>query len=99
MQIFMVQGAMIGVVGTLLGLVGGVSLALNVDDIVPVVERVFGFKFLARTSTRSPTCPPSCACARRRDDRARCRFVLSLLATLYPSWRAAQRQSGGGAAL
>ena len=39
MAIFMMQGALIGVIGTLLGVVGGVLLALNVDTVVPLIER------------------------------------------------------------
>ena len=44
----MVQGAMIGVIGTLAGVGLGVLLGLNVDTVVPALERVLGFKFLAK---------------------------------------------------
>ena len=47
-QIFMVQGALIGVIGTLAGLVLGVLVAFNVDTVVPFVENLLGFKFLAK---------------------------------------------------
>ncbi len=45
--IFIVQGAVIGLVGTLLGLLGGVTLALNVESLVPALERLFNQDFIA----------------------------------------------------
>ncbi len=42
MKIFIVQGALIGVIGTVLGVAGGVLLALNIDTVVPVIERLVG---------------------------------------------------------
>jgi len=48
MKIFVVQGALIGVIGTLLGVAGGVVLALNIDVVVPFLERVFSIQFLSR---------------------------------------------------
>ena len=47
MAIFMVQGALIGVIGTLLGVAGGLFVALNIDTIVPAIERIAGV----------PSCP------------------------------------------
>ena len=46
MLVFMVQGTLIGIVGTLLGMIGGVALALNVETIVPAIEQAFGVQFL-----------------------------------------------------
>lgn len=46
MRIFMVQGTLIGTVGTLLGVVLGVALALNIDVVVPWLEYLFGFQIL-----------------------------------------------------
>ncbi len=46
MQIFMVQGSIIGVLGTLLGVLGGVLLALNVETVVPAIESAFGVMFM-----------------------------------------------------
>lgn len=43
--IFMVQGLIIGIVGALMGIVGGVTISLNIDVIVPFIENLFGFKF------------------------------------------------------
>ena len=45
--IFMVQGSLIGAVGTLIGVVGGVALALNVETLVPAIEHLFGIQFLS----------------------------------------------------
>ncbi len=60
MQVFMVQGAMIGVLGTLLGVAGGVLLALNVETVVPLIESAFGLKFMPKDVYSSPTCPRKC---------------------------------------
>lgn len=88
-KIFLVQGALIGVVGTALGLLGGISLALNVDVVVPFIEHVFGIKFLAKdvyqiTELPSELLMPDVV------STAAVSLVLSLLATIYPSYRAAK---------
>ena len=46
LAVFMTQGIVIGVIGTLLGLVGGISLALNVETVAPALERLFGVDLL-----------------------------------------------------
>jgi ABC-type antimicrobial peptide transport system permease subunit len=61
MAIFMVQGAMIGVIGTLLGVAGGVRLALNLETIVPASRRARLRVPAEPTSTTSATCPRSCS--------------------------------------
>ena len=48
MKIFMIQGALVGLLGTALGVGGGVLIALNVDVIVPFIESLFGVQFLPR---------------------------------------------------
>ena len=48
MGIFVVQGAVIGIVGTLIGVIAGVLLALNIDTVLPFIERTFGFHILSR---------------------------------------------------
>jgi lipoprotein-releasing system permease protein len=88
-KIFLVQGALIGIVGTALGLLGGISLALNVDVVVPFIEHVFGIKFLAKdvyqiTELPSELLMPDVV------STAAVSLVLSLLATIYPSYRAAK---------
>ena len=48
MKIFIVNGALIGVVGTVIGVAGGVLLALNIDVVVPFLERLFSIQFLSK---------------------------------------------------
>jgi len=48
MKIFIVQGTVIGVFGTLIGVGGGVLLASNIDVVVPFIEHVFGLQFLSK---------------------------------------------------
>jgi lipoprotein-releasing system permease protein len=89
MQIFIVQGALIGVIGTLMGAVGGVLLALNIETVVPLIERLFGIQFLAKDVYYISDLPSQLQWA----DVSVITTVslgLSLLATLYPSWRAAK---------
>lgn len=89
MQIFIVQGALIGVLGLLLGVVGGVSLALNIDVVVPALERLLGTQFLAKDVYYISELPSELQWA-DVGIIASVSFVLTLLATIYPSWRAAQ---------
>lgn len=89
MQIFMVQGAVIGVIGTVLGVAGGVALALNIDTVVPALEAVLGFKFLAKDVYMIPELPSQVEAADVSVITA-VSLVLSFLATLYPSWRASR---------
>ncbi len=89
MKIFMVQGAVIGVFGTALGLIGGISLALNVDVVVPFIENVFGFKFLAKDVYYISELPTDLQTADVVITGV-VSLVLSLLATIYPSYRAAR---------
>ncbi|MGE0082763.1 MAG: FtsX-like permease family protein, partial [Thiohalomonadaceae bacterium] len=91
MMVFMVQGTIIGIIGTLLGLVGGVSLALNVETIVPALERLFGVQFLPADVYYISDLPSEL----HWEDVARIcgvAFLLSLVATLYPAWRASRTQ-------
>ncbi|MFA6443770.1 MAG: FtsX-like permease family protein, partial [Sterolibacterium sp.] len=89
MQIFIVQGALIGCIGLVLGVGGGVALALNVDVVVPAIERLLGFQFLAKDVYYISELPSD---LQWRDVWiiSGVSFVLTLLATLYPSWRAAR---------
>ena len=48
MAVFMVQGALIGFIGLGLGVAGGVTLALNVDVVVPFIERLLGTQFMSK---------------------------------------------------
>ena len=89
MKIFMVQGAVIGIFGTALGLIGGISLALNVDVVVPFIENVFGFKFLAKDVYYISELPSDLQTSDVVLTGA-VSLVLCLLATIYPSYRAAR---------
>jgi lipoprotein-releasing system permease protein len=89
LQIFVVQGAMIGVIGTLIGVAGGVLLALNVATVVPALEAVLGFKFLS-PEVYYITDLPSDVQARDVWVIGVVSLVMSFIATLYPSWRAAR---------
>ncbi len=91
MGIFMVQGTLIGFIGTLLGIVGGVSLSLNLDTVVPFVERLFGFHILDPGIYYISELPSDL----HWDDVwtiVGVAFVLGLVSTLYPAWRASRIQ-------
>ena len=89
MKIFIVQGAMVGVIGTLGGLALGLLVACNIDVIVPFLEKVFHARFLppeVYLINQMPSDP-------RASDIvpiAIISLVLSFLATIYPSWRASR---------
>ena len=91
MAIFMVQGALVGVVGTLLGLALGLGVALNIDVIVPAIENALGASFLPRDIyliSRMPSDPQSADIW----PIALISLGLSFVATVYPSWRASRIQ-------
>jgi lipoprotein-releasing system permease protein len=91
MNIFIIQGAVIGFVGTLFGVLGGIVLAANIETIVPIIETVFGFKFLSADVYLISEVPSDL----QIDDItmvSAVAFVLTLLATLYPAWRGARVQ-------
>ena len=89
MLVFIVQGALIGFIGLGLGIAGGVALALNVDVVVPFIERLLGTQFLAKEVYYISNLPSE---LQWRDVTTitGVAFVLALFATLYPSWRAAR---------
>jgi lipoprotein-releasing system permease protein len=89
MKIFLVQGTLIGLIGTLTGVVCGILLAVNVDVVVPFIENLLGFKFLSKDVYQISDLPSEL----RSGDiliTAFFSFVVSVLATLYPSYRAAK---------
>jgi lipoprotein-releasing system permease protein len=91
MRIFVIQGTLVGVLGTLLGVGLGVLVALNVDVIVPAVEHVLGMHFLAKDIYLISEVPSDV----RWTDVMRIggvAVVLAFVATLYPSWSAARVQ-------
>ena len=82
---------MIGVLGTLTGVVGGTLIALNVDVLVPGIERLLGVQFLPREIYFISSLPSDV----RLNDVVTIgltSLVMSLVATLYPSWRASRLQ-------
>jgi lipoprotein-releasing system permease protein len=87
--IFMIQGGLIGVIGTLLGVVGGILLALNVGTIVPAIERLFSVQFLDKTVYYISELPSDLQLGDVITIAA-IALLLALLATIYPAWRAAK---------
>ena len=89
MLIFIVQGVLIGLAGLAAGVALGVALALNVDVVVPAIEHALGFQFLAK-DVYYITELPSDLHWNDVGVITVVSFVLTLLATLYPSWRASR---------
>jgi lipoprotein-releasing system permease protein len=89
MLIFMVQGALIGILGTLLGVASGLLVANNLDTIFPAIERIAGFPLIPKDIYFISSLPSD---PRASDivPIALISMVLSLVATLYPSWRASR---------
>jgi lipoprotein-releasing system permease protein len=89
LRIFMIQGALIGVIGTVAGAVLGVITALNIETIVPFIERTFHVQFLAKDVYYISDLPSKLVWS---DVWAILilSFILSLLATLYPSYKASK---------
>ncbi len=89
MAVFVVQGALIGAIGMILGVIGGVALAKNVGVIVPALEQLLHTHFLAKDVYYISELPSD---LEWHDVRviASVSFLLTLLATLYPSWRASR---------
>lgn len=91
MTVFIVQGTVIGLIGIALGLLGGLSLAFNIEVVVPAIERMTGVEFLSADVYYINELPSEV----RFDDVVRIvtlGFVLTVLATLFPAWRAARTQ-------
>ncbi len=89
MGVFMVQGAMVGVIGTFSGLLLGLGIALNIDVIVPALEQLFHASFLPKDIyliSRMPSDPQYADIM----PIAVISLVLAFLATIYPSWRASR---------
>ena len=89
MAIFMIQGALVGLLGVGLGVSGGLLLATHLETIVPMIEQAFGIHFLdpsiyfiseLPSDPRASDIIPICVIS----------LALSFVATLYPSWIAAR---------
>ena len=89
MAIFVVQGALVGFIGLGLGIVGGVLLALNIDVVVPFIEQMLGVHFLSKEVYYISDLPSELLWSDVWGVTL-IAFVLALLATLYPSWRASR---------
>ncbi|MDZ7593035.1 MAG: lipoprotein-releasing ABC transporter permease subunit [Thiobacillus sp.] len=89
MKIFIVQGVFIGVFGTLLGLASGVLVALNLETIVPIIERMAGMD-LFPADVYYINELPSRLVWNDVGIIAGISLLISLVATLYPSWRASR---------
>ena len=91
MQVFMVQGSLIGFMGTIMGVIGGIVLTLNLERILGAIEAVFSVKLLPedvyyitglQTDMQTQDVVVITVVA----------LVMSFLATLYPAWRASRTQ-------
>lgn len=89
MRIFVIQGTVIGVVGTALGVIGGILLAQNIGSVVPFLEQLFGFS-LFPSDIYYITELPSDLRAADVTKFALMSLAMSLISTIYPSWRAAR---------
>jgi len=91
MNIFIVQGVLIGIFGTLLGLAGGVSLALNIETIIPAIEQFFEVQFLSSDIYYISELPSDLRWLDVYKIGA-LSLLISLLATIYPALRASKTQ-------
>ena len=91
MGVFMVQGSLIGVIGTILGVILGVLLASNLETIVPWLERLFDTHFISAeayqiSELQSKVNPGDVILI------AISSLLMAIIATLYPAWRASKVQ-------
>lgn len=89
LRIFVIQGSLIGVIGTGLGVVGGIGLAQNIGLVVPFLEQFFGFSLFPADIYYITELPSEL----RSSDIigfALMTLAMSFLSTLYPSWRASK---------
>ncbi|HEY1138982.1 MAG TPA: lipoprotein-releasing ABC transporter permease subunit [Lysobacter sp.] len=89
MKVFMVQGTLIGVIGTTIGVIGGILLTLNLEHILRFIERVFGVQLLPEDVYYITGLPTDLQVS----DvvlTAAAALIMAVLATVYPAWRAAR---------
>ncbi|MDP3212288.1 lipoprotein-releasing ABC transporter permease subunit [Methylotenera sp.] len=89
MKVFIVQGALIGIIGTALGALFGILIALNIDTIIPFIEGLFNVQFLAKDVYYISDLPSDLIWS-DVVTIVSVSFLLSLLATLYPSFKASR---------
>ena len=89
MRVFVVQGSLIGIIGTIFGVIGGILLAQNIATVVPFLEQIFGFSLFPSDIYYITELPSDL----RQSDViafAAMSLCMSLLSTLYPAWRASR---------
>jgi lipoprotein-releasing system permease protein len=91
MGIFVIQGMVSGVIGIAAGVVGGVLLAMNVTNVMRFLEGVFGFQLMPAEIYYISELPSDLRAANVVTITVLA-FLMSLVATLYPAWRAARTQ-------
>ncbi len=89
MRIFIIQGALIGIIGTALGAFFGIIIALNIDVIIPFIEGLFQVQFLAKDVYYISDLPSDLVWS-DVITIVMLSFILSLAATIYPSWKASK---------
>ncbi|MBB1089181.1 lipoprotein-releasing ABC transporter permease subunit [Lysobacter sp. SG-8] len=90
MGVFMVQGSVIGIIGTVLGVVGGVSLTLSLETLLRLIENVFGVSLLPSADVYYITGLPTDLQGSDVAMIAAVALSMAFLATLYPAWRASR---------
>jgi len=91
MMVFIIQGVFIGLIGTVLGVAFGVPIALNVSDIVSAIEQLFRTKFLPADVYYITQISSDLRVSEVLVYSVSA-FLLSVLATIYPAWRASKVQ-------
>ena len=89
LRVFVIQGSVIGTIGTALGVIGGILLAMNVGAVVPFLEKLFGFSLFPSDIYYITELPSEL----RTADVVKFALMalgMSLLSTLYPAWRASR---------
>ena len=89
MMIFIIQGALIGIIGTVVGAFFGILIALNIGTIIPFIEGLFHVQFLAKDVYYISDLPSDLIWS-DVTTIVIMSFILSLFATLYPSWKASK---------
>jgi lipoprotein-releasing system permease protein len=89
MRTFMVQGSLIGIIGTLAGVIFGVLLTLNLENILQAIEAVFGVQLLPEDVYYITGLPTDMRLSDILTISA-VSLTMAFLATLYPAWRAAR---------
>jgi lipoprotein-releasing system permease protein len=91
LAIFMIQGTFIGIIGTTLGVLGGIALATNLDVVVPFIENLFGFRVLDPSVYYISEMPSELHWSDVWGITL-VSLLLGVVSTLYPAWRASRTQ-------